>query len=267
MLVFQICDGDNELGKSEVPLSNILNQEEYELDLEIPDDKDESIIIIVLHTKVTFIWSYLQKFEELSVQAKNKAEGIKKNVYQKTKEILMDLDKPFNLLLHEADKIGGFSGSIGGLWKTNDKEFEYADKIEGQLKASLGLKQIKWLSFLKMILLVLIGLSLFNLFGRADFINILIPVYILATLSTSMSDKMFSNFQIFVVASTVTLIFDLLWLIFRDSTNVADAGGENTLRRIVYFTSMVTFVVKTMTTITCWVVKLKIERGQKEGLI
>jgi hypothetical protein len=260
-------DGDKELGKSEVPLNNIENQEEYELDLEIPDEKDETQILIVLHTKVTFIWSYHQKYEELSQQAKNKAEGIKKNVYQKTKEILMDLDKPFNLLSYDQDKLEKGAFGKGALWKTNDKEFEYADKIEGQLKTSLGLKQIKWLTFLKASLLVLIALSLFNLFTRADFINILIPLYILATLSTAMSDKMFSNFQIFITASTVTLIFDLLWLIFRDSTNVADAGGENTLRRFVYFTSMVTFVVKTMTTITLWVIKLKIERGQNEGLI
>jgi len=167
--------------------------------------------------------------------------------------------------MYEKEKLEkGQSG--GALWKTNEKEFEYADKIEGQLKASLGLKQIKWLSIVKISLFVLIGLSLFNLFTRADFINILIPVYILATLSTSMSDKMFSNLQIFVIASTVTLIFDLLWLIFRDSTNVADAGGEDTIRRVVYFTSIVTFIVKILTTVALWIVKLKIERGQNEGL-
>ena len=88
-----------ELGKSEVPLDNIENQEEYELDLEIPDEKDETQILIVLHTKLTFIWSHYQKYEELYNTSYKKAEMLEKNSYQKTKEILTNLDKPFNILV------------------------------------------------------------------------------------------------------------------------------------------------------------------------
>jgi len=264
-LVFEIFNKTTELGKSEVPLDRIENQEEYELDLEITDKADKQILMLVLHTKFTFIWSYYQKYEELSLQVNKKLESIQ-NVHEKTKKILTDLDKPFNLLNFEIENQNKDKSKYE-LFKTHPKEFEYADKIDNQLKASLGLKQIKWLSFIKIFLYILIGLSFFNMFTKADFINMIIPVYILATLSTSMSDKMLVNLQIFVTCSTITLITDLLWLIFRDSTNVADAGGENTIRRVVYFTSLISFVVKIFVTIALWVVKLKVQRGDKGVLI
>jgi hypothetical protein len=267
-LVFEIFDKNNELGKSEVPLDSIQNQEEYDLDLEITD-KSEKVVLMVLHTKTTFIWSYYQKYDELSSQINKKLESIQ-NVHEKTKKILTDLDKPFNLLNFELEKQKGDKSEYE-IFKTHPKEFEYADMIHNHisitLRDRLKIKEVKWLSFIKIFLYILIVISFFNMFVKADFINMMIPIYILATLSTSMSDKMLVNLQIFVTASAVTLITDLLWLLFRDSTNVADAGGENSIRRIVYFTSLVSFVVKILVTISLWVVKLKVQRGHKEVLI
>lgn len=217
-----------------------------------------------MRTKVTFIWSNYQRLEESRNMYLKKAEK-SEDMYHKTKIILDNLDKPFNLMSVQLDKIGSGKGSTYE-WKTHPKEFEYADKIENQLKTSLNLKSIKWLFIVKILLLSLIVLSFLNMFIKADFINMLIPVYILAMLSQSMSGKMFDNMKSFLIFTTFTLITDLLWLIFRDSTNISDAGGENGVRKFVYFTSIISFIVKVVLVFSLWIVKLKLERGHKEGL-
>lgn len=173
-------------------------------------------VLLVLRTKVTFIWSFFQKYEEQKSLYAKKAEK-SEEMYKKTKVILDNLDKPFNLMEVQLDKVNN-QGSTGK-WKTHPKEYEIADGIEAKLKSTLNLKSVKWLVLIKILLYISIGLSFINMFVRADFINMLIPVYILAMFSTSMSGKMLDNIKLFVIAATVTLATDLLWLMFRDSVS------------------------------------------------
>ena len=136
---------------------------------------------------------------------------------QKTQEILNNLDKPFNLMSVQLDRQK--PRTQGFVWRGSPKEFEIAEKIENQLKSTFNLEKIKWLYIVKIFLFSLVALAFINMYARADFINMLIPVYILAMLSQSMADRMFENMTQFLIFTSLTLITDLLWLIFRDSVS------------------------------------------------
>ena len=186
------------------------------MDLEITNDSDENQVLLVLRTKLTFIWSNFQKFSEMREMYLKKSEK-SKEMYEKTKKILDNLDKPFALMSIQLDNTSGNSNFLN--WKTHPKEYETADKIENQIKSTMNLKSIKWLYLVKILLYILISISFINMYAKADFINMLIPVYILAMLSQSMSSKLLENMKLFIVFATLTLSTDILWLLFRDSVS------------------------------------------------
>lgn len=202
-----------EIGSNEVPLSSIQNQEEYELELEISNKHDDRDPLLTIKTRMTFTWSHLQKYQDLSEFNEKKMEKFR-NVIRKTKKIRDGLDEPFNII-EEIDK-----KKSGKKRQTSAQEYAWADKIEGNIKNTLNMKVIRWGWFTKMLLYALLILSFLNMFIRADFINVLLPVYILAMFSASLQSKLIDNLQLFFIAATVTLGTDFLWLFFRSSVSI-----------------------------------------------
>lgn len=215
-LVFETINQNNIIGYSEVPLSSISNQEQYDLELENTSEHDEREILMALKLKVTLIWNFVQKYTLDYEMYTDKAKKFQ-DMYIKTKTIIDNLSRPFDLLSYEMEKSKNQVDLSG--WKTHPKEFEYADKMENQLKATLNMQTIRWLPFIRILLYCSIALSFINMFQRADYINMLIPVYILAIFSTSFGSKMLDHLKMFLIASAFTLITDLLWLIFRSSVS------------------------------------------------
>lgn len=200
------------VGSNEIPLSSITNQEEYDLDLEINNENDNEPILSI-KTKLTFIWSQLQKYTEEFELNKKKIDKFN-SILTKSKNIRDNLDKPFNILSEVKIKESG-----GKKAKTSQQEYELADRIESQIKASLNMNVIRWGFFTKLLLFALLGLSFLNLFTRADFINVLLPVFMLGMLSSSLQSKLIENLTLFFIASTLTLGTDFLWLFFRASVS------------------------------------------------
>lgn len=200
------------VGSNEIPLSSITNQEEYDLDLEINNDNDNEPILSI-KTKLTFIWSQLQKYSEEFELNKKKIDKFN-SILTKSRNIRDNLDKPFNILNEVKIKESG-----GRKPKTSQQEYELADKIESQIKNTLNMNVIRWGFLTKLLLFALLGLSFLNLFTRADFINVLLPVFMLAMLSNSLQSKLIENLTLFFIAATLTLGTDFLWLFFRSSVS------------------------------------------------
>lgn len=210
--MIEIYDKNTEIGRSEVPLSSLNNQQAYDLDLEITDAENNDLILTV-KTKFTFIWSHKLKYQDELKQSKKREEK-SLEIYNKTKNILDNLDEPFNLMSIEIDKANKPSGI-----KTSQKEYEYADMVENKVKGVLKLDKVNYLPFIKILLYISVGLAFINMFTRADFINLLIPVYILAILSSNFKKNSLENLILFTYAAGITLITDLLWLFFRSSVS------------------------------------------------
>ena len=167
---------------------------------------------------MTFIWSFEEKYQVEFDLNKKKIDKIS-NIIERSKKIRDSLDKPFSIFSQIEDDIK--KNNVPGNKKRGSsvQEYAWADKIEGNIKSTLNMKTIKWGWFTKILLLILLVLSFLNMFTRADFINILLPVYMLAIFSTSLQSKLINNLQLFFIAATLTLGTDFLWLFFRSSVS------------------------------------------------
>ena len=208
-----------EVEKNEIPLTSISNQEEYDLDLEIANKENDKEILLMIKINMTFIWSFEEKYQIEFDLNKKKLDKLS-NIVEKSKRIRDSLDKPFSIFsqIEEDNKNNNVQGNKKR--GTSVQEYAWADKIEGNIKSTLNMKTIKWGWFNKLLLLILLVLSFLNMFTRADFINILLPVYMLAIFSTSLQSKLINNLQLFFIASTLTLGTDFLWLFFRSSVSI-----------------------------------------------
>lgn len=208
-----------EIGKNEIPLSTINSQTEYDLDLILTNEMNDSENLLTIKIKITFIWNLYEKYKgEYDVNLK-KLEKYK-NVVSKSIKIRDSLDKPFNILSFVEQENQKNDFFLSNKRKTSPQEYAFADNIEVNIKNSLKLNNIKWGWLIKTLCYLLIILSFFNLFKRADFINILLPVYMLAILSTSIQSKQLSNLNLFFFACIFSLGTDFLWLFFRSSVRL-----------------------------------------------
>lgn len=192
------------------------NQKDYELDFEV-NDKNTEKLNFTLFASATSIWNYTEKYQ---LEADMYKENLKKinDAVQKSRKVRSNLDQPFALLeqIQEKEKMSG--NIINSYKKGSQQEYAIADNIENRLKSYLKMEKLKWSMYTKLSLYLLIALSFFNMFARADFINLLLPLYMLVTFISGISfKKMSSNLQLFLIANTFTLVTDLLWLILRDS--------------------------------------------------
>ncbi len=218
VLTVEVTNRGIEVEKNEIPLTSITNQDEYDLDLEITNKENDKEILLTIKLNMTFIWSFEEKYQNEYDLNKKKLDKIS-SIVEKSKKIRDSLDKPFSIFskIEEDNKNNNAPGNKKR--GTSTQEYAWADKIEGNLKSTLNMKTIQWGWFTKLLLLILLVLSFLNMFTRADFINILLPVYMLAIFSTSLQSKLINNLQLFFIASTLTLGTDFLWLFFRSSVS------------------------------------------------
>ena len=207
------------IGSNEIDLTTLINQNEYELDLEIMDNNNNSEPTLILKTKMTSIWNYNQKYQ---IEAELYKENFRKmnDAAEKSRAVRANLDKPFNLIEHIQERENNAPGGILAYKKASKEEYAMADNVENKIKSYFNMERLRWSLYTKLSLITIIGLAFFNMFARADFINILLPLYMLVTFVSGMSyKKMSANLQLFLLANTFTLITDLLWLLFRDSVS------------------------------------------------
>lgn len=65
------------IGSIKFPLENIEKQDEYELELIIPDEEDERINAANIKAKITFIWSEFMLYQELHRESEAELEKLK----------------------------------------------------------------------------------------------------------------------------------------------------------------------------------------------
>ena len=107
-------------------------------------------------------------------------------------------------------------------------------------------------------------ISYLNLFLKADFVNVLVPLYILVIYFTSINSNLMQNLKQFLYSLFTTLAYDLIWLIFHFSaytTSSAATAGEDSLKTYTLMLSIIGIFVKLTLIISTWIQKLKVQRG------
>ncbi len=82
---------DQLLGKIKFPLRQITKQDEYDAVLEIPDEKDEKLIVLKVKAKLRFIWSYSKLFQDLIIKTE-KSISICERSLEKSNFLIEDLN-------------------------------------------------------------------------------------------------------------------------------------------------------------------------------
>jgi hypothetical protein len=73
---------------------------------------------------------------------------------------------------------------------------------------------------IKLFIFLLIILAYINTLIRSDFINIIVPVYMLIVYSTTLHIDVVSKLNFFLILVGLCLGYDALWFIFCSSVNI-----------------------------------------------
>ena len=172
IIYFEVMNNDETTGRKEVlgtvsfPLYKIERQDEYDLELEIPDEHDENVNMAKINAKIQFIWSIYKYYQDQLT----KSERVLANcqaMLQKTNRLLENLNEPFKYMeavedrnnrqadhaaLNEADFARGFgegnnttslrvrSTTTAGTQENHTKQYEVADKLENFIKTTISKK-------------------------------------------------------------------------------------------------------------------------------
>lgn len=162
ILYFEVINNDEISGRKEVlgtvsfPLNKIERQDEYDLELEIPDENDENVNMAKINAKIQFIWSIYKYYQDLLTKSERVLQNCQAMLV-KTNKLLENLNEPlrffeavdnrgdFNFPNNEADMGRGFgdgNNSLGTLrvkstantQEDHTKQYEVADKLENFIK-------------------------------------------------------------------------------------------------------------------------------------
>lgn len=162
ILYFEVLNTD-QFGQKEVigavkfPLDRIEKQEEYDLELEIPDENDDRIIMAKINAKIKFVWSVYKLYQDKL----NKSERLLQNynnMLQKTNKLLENLNEPMRFFQAVEEKYDSDNKSnnsedrankiklkgkkhtdtLGNQLVDHTKQYEMADKLENLLKTTLS---------------------------------------------------------------------------------------------------------------------------------
>ncbi len=231
------------LGTVKFPLDRIERQEEYELELEIPDEDDDNLIMAKINAKIQFIWSIYKYYQDMYTKNERALQNCN-TMLQKTTRLLENLNEPFKFVEMAGTGVPQISKEEENrkevaskiLYKKqepshvqlrpqahpeNTDQYQMADKIENLIKTTFSKKllildkpNIQWMGWIKLFIITLIILGFINTFERSDFLNILVPTVILVIFYTTLNNNVSRYLQMFLIAIVVTVAYDFLWIIF-----------------------------------------------------
>jgi hypothetical protein len=171
IIYFEVINNDEMTGRKEVlgtvsfPLYKIERQDEYDLELEIPDENDENVNMAKINAKIQFIWSIYKYYQDLLTKSERVLQNCQA-MLQKTNRLLENLNEPFkymeamenrdnraaDLAVNEPDYARGFGEgnnslntlrvkSTAGTIENHTKQYEVADKLENFIKTTIS----KWI--------------------------------------------------------------------------------------------------------------------------
>ena len=258
------CVTDNnemiEIGKREFPLDQIVTQDEYDAVISIPDENNENVEAATITTKIIFLWSNYQLYQEKKNDAEKKIEKIKKdlsetdryckeinNIYLKNMKIqpqqiqnnvqwsdkvikpnndasktnYIDIDNNNNNEYNEALKNNMFE------IKSNDNFFKNAGSVDPKM-----LRTIKTMG------LCLICLGLLNGFHKNEFHNELCGLFFILSCYDIFPEnhektKLLNKFNFYFCLAL--LFLDIIWIFsyFTEEYDEVNGVGPTFLTKLI----------------------------------
>ena len=143
MLILEILNNDNLMGKTTIPLSTFKNQQENEIELEIHDENNERNVLWTLKIKIILITSYYKLYQDNYNNAEKEFNN-SLSMLEKINIALENLTDPFRFL-QQIDVKNNFPPNSSqqlmlnnNNQATDNAQYNAADKIESVLKNTLS---------------------------------------------------------------------------------------------------------------------------------
>ncbi len=152
-MYFEVINNDEFNGRKEVlgtvkfPLVKIERQDEYDLELEIPDDNDDNVIMAKINAKIQFIWSIYKYYQDQLTKSERVLQNCQA-MLTKTNKLLENLNEPMKYIEASQDRfvpveIARPESNSVIVFKSpnegeNSKQYQYADQIENFIKNTLS---------------------------------------------------------------------------------------------------------------------------------
>lgn len=208
-------ENESELGNLELSLNAFKSQEDTEVILEIPDNKDNKKINLVVNSKATFLWSFFDYFQEQKNNSDILLEKLREKAIKTSKYFMVmtsfkfmeKIDDGDNIIPVDKDDMSIFPNTKNTSLATNTKS-ETNDLISILKEENCNMSIIIFYCTIGSLLL-----SFLCSFNRCDYINVFVMMTILYRNYNSQAYDVIKSFNLILFLVLFSLIYDIFWLI------------------------------------------------------
>ena len=264
------------------------NQEEFEVQLQIPNLKEPDKPNLLVNSKAIFIYSHYEYFSNLlegsfalidklkekikkandvldcfyslkfmdnnnnyiSTNKQKDQNNIKTNVYSESNRNLQNVNSASNIKSTRGESI-----------VTANNTYSFADTVDNLLTSRLHTRSINWVQILFVTSLIILLSVLSANFAKNDLIGLIAIVAIIYRVFTIKQydiNKTFSFIAILIIASYG---YDLLWFILCDKNCYSYNDGDCTIKTFSFVMSIINVILKGVLLTEAYIIK---ERNQNK---
>ena len=233
----------------EFKLDNIKKQEEYDITLDILDEGIESKINATIYSKIIFIWSNFQYYNDLFLKSEALVNSYK-SILDKSNLYLDNLNDPFNFVsdTYNTDEINNqeivnpnelkqnnmkdrdinsykenknnfqkFNANPNNKNESLDHLFNKSSKLNGDNVNKNNMNQI---TLIRIVLYILLLISILNSPVYSEMFNTLISVIMIGIVSTSRIKQDLSYYMgVLIQLGASLIVYDLVYLFFHTGSS------------------------------------------------
>jgi len=270
--VFDKSKNDTPEGAIEIPLKNLEKQEKMDNWYDLSNSANEDCGQIRL--KFHLIWSRYQYFSDNFNRTENKINTIKKDMVDLEKYLVL-FEKPFGILLfveideHMNKKLWGNDEeylqqtrkSFSPRMTVNKNAGGLHNALENVFKFTLKTTNVEWNYLTKVCMYCVVIFSAMALFGRSDFLNLVVGVAIWLIFIRDAKYDVIEYLERFMQVLVITTLYDFFWLYFHNK-GFWNSEYNSGVRKFALVFSYFNFIAKIIL-LGCVYVQVKKAKNQR----
>lgn len=286
-------NASNFIGDIELNCESFEKQEEFEVQLQIPNLKEPEKPNLLVNSKAIFIYSHYEYYSNLIEDSFSLIDKLKEKV-KKANDVLncfyslkfMDnnnknintniiSNKPneqnhiktnvyseSNRNLQNVNSASNIKSTRGESIVTANNTYSFADTVDNLLTSRLHTQNINWIKILLITsLLTLLSVISAN-FAKNDLIGLIAIVAILYRIFTIKKYDINKTFSFIAILIMASYGYDLLWFILCDKNCYNESDGDCTIKKFTFAISIINFILKGFLLTEGYIIKEKNQNKQ-----
>lgn len=251
-----------ELGQIQLNLNTIDNQNEFDIDLLIPDINNPGENTLIVKAKAYFIWNYTKYYTDLlkdREEMKTKIDGIlnkTKNFYESlyNLEFFADLKESYKL----DDDIYKQPSNNNNVKNTNfnsnsnnissNKNFrstqQLANNVDNYISNKFNGQKLNWYKVTLIFIIIFAVLNFIITLTKNDYINnLLAGICLICILNKDIKQSKIFQYNSIIFMFIFTYVFDILWL-FICGGNYLYGSVSTISKKLSFFITIINMIIK-----------------------